>query len=169
MDKLLPVEGTETCTLTFTPEDTNYPNLTAEVTPNITARPVKIQINSVSRAYKSENPTFTWRAVTEEGFLAPVENDNLGIDLMTNADSNSPVGQYDITGTASNQNYDVTIAGGKKALTITKAAAPEPARVEKSYIYASVPKYLVSVYLSKAMNLPADCGEVTYTSGETTG
>lgn len=169
MDKLLPVEGTETCTLTFTPEDTNYPNLTAEVTPNITARPVKVQINSVSRAYKAENPTFTWRAVTEEGFLAPVENDNLGIDLTTNADSNSSVGQYDITGTASNQNYDVTIAGGKKALTITKAAAPEPTRVEKSYIYASVPKYLVSIYLSKAMNLPADCGEVTYTSGETTG
>lgn len=169
MDKLLPVEGTETCTLTFTPEDTNYPNLTAEVTPNITARPVKVQINSVSRAYKAENPTFTWRAVTEEGFLAPVENDNLGIDLTTNADSNSSVGQYDITGTASNQNYDVTIAGGKKALTITKAAAPEPTRVEKSYIYASVPKYLVSIYLSKAMNLPADCGEVTYTSGESTG
>ncbi|MEQ2470988.1 YDG domain-containing protein [Laedolimicola intestinihominis] len=169
MDKLLPVEGTETCTLTFTPEDTNYPNLTAEVTPNITARSVKVQINSVSRAYKAENPTFTWRAVTEEGFLAPVENDNLGIDLTTNADSNSSVGQYDITGTASNQNYDVTIAGGKKALTITKAAAPEPTRVEKSYIYASVPKYLVSIYLSKAMNLPADCGEVTYTSGETTG
>ncbi len=169
MDKLLPVEGTETCTLTFTPEDTNYPNLTAEVTPNITARSVKVQINSVSRAYKAENPTFTWRAVTEEGFLAPVENDNLGIDLTTNADSNSSVGQYDITGTASNQNYDVTIAGGKKALTITKAAAPEPTRVEKSYIYASVPKYLVSIYLSKAMNLPADCGEVTYTSGESTG
>ena len=120
MDKLLPVEGTETCTLTFTPEDTNYPNLTAEVTPNITARPVKVQINSVSRAYKAENPTFTWRAVTEEGFLAPVENDNLGIDLTTNADSNSSVGQYDITGTASNQNYDVTIAGGKKALTIKR-------------------------------------------------
>ena len=169
MDKLLPVEGTETCTLTFTPGDTNYPKLTAEVTPDITVRPVKVQINSVSRAYKAENPTFTWRAVTEEGFLAPVENDNLGINLTTNADSNSPVGQYDITGTASNQNYDVTIAGGKKALTITKAAAPEPTRVEKSYIYASVPKYLVSVYLSKAMNLPADCGEVTYTSGETTG
>ena len=169
MDKLLPVEGTEACTLTFTPEDTNYPNLTAEVTPNITARSVKVQINSVSRAYKAENPTFTWRAVTEEGFLAPVENDNLGIDLTTNADSNSSVGQYDITGTASNQNYDVTIAGGKKALTITKAAAPEPTRVEKSYIYASVPKYLVSIYLSKAMNLPADCGEVTYTSGESTG
>ena len=169
MDKLLPVEGTETCTLTFTPEDTNYPKLTAEVTPDITVRPVKVQINSVSRAYKAENPTFTWRAVTEEDFLAPVENDNLGIDLTTNADTNSPVGQYDITGTASNQNYDVTIAGGKNALTIKKAAAPEPTRVEKSYIYASVPKYLVSIYLSKAMNLPADCGEVTYTSGESTG
>ena len=169
MDKLLPVEGTEACTLTFTPGDTNYPKLTAEVTPDITVRPVKVQINSVSRAYKAENPTFTWKAVTEEGFLAPVENDNLGIDLTTNADTNSPVGQYDITGTASNQNYNVTIAGGKKALTITKAAAPEPTRVEKSYTYASVPKYLVNIYLSKAINLPADCGEVTYTSGETTG
>lgn len=169
MEKILTVDKPDTCTLTFTPTDTNYPELTAEVTPNITARPVKVQIEPVSRTYKEANPSFTWKAVTGEGFLEPVENDNLGISLKTDADTDSKVGQYDVTGTASNANYKVTFTGGEKALTITKATAPAPVTATKSYVYASVPTYCVNVYWNNVMNLPADCGKVSYRQEKVTG
>lgn len=83
MEKLLTVEETEICTLTFTPEDNNYPQLTAEVTPTIKKRPAKVTVNQVSRKYKEADPEFTYTVVTEEGYPALVGSDNLGITLTT--------------------------------------------------------------------------------------
>ncbi len=121
-DRILSVGTTETCVLIFTPDDTEYPSLKADVVPVITARPVKVVIDPVSREYREADPQFTYQVAAEEGFEQLVGDDDLGIVLTTEANTSSTVGQYDITGTASNPNYDVTIAGGEKALTIVQAA-----------------------------------------------
>ena len=158
-DKLLPVGTTETCKLIFTPEDTDYPVREATVTPVITPRPVKLTINPASRAYKSENPEFTYKVAEEAGFEQIIEGDNLGVVLTTTADITSHVGSYDITGTAANTNYSVTITGGLEALTITKAeSVPAVTDVVKSYVYTSGSKGNTEIIdLSKEMNFPEDC------------
>ncbi|MDE7214818.1 MAG: MBG domain-containing protein [Clostridia bacterium] len=65
-------------------------------------------------------------AVTFNGYLVEgtvFGNDNLGIVLDTNATSASSVGEYEITATYSNENYDVTFVYG--TLTIEKADVAE--------------------------------------------
>ena len=84
----------------------------------VTQRAVTLTVNAASRIYGDANPDFT--AELTGGTYAPGDSfQSLGLTLSTTADQTTGVGEYDVTGTASNTNYNVTVLGEKK-LTITK-------------------------------------------------
>ena len=84
----------------------------------VTQRAVTLTVNAASRIYGDANPDFT--AELTGGTYAPGDSfQSLGLTLSTTADQTTGVGEYDVTGTASNTNYNVTVLGEKK-LTITQ-------------------------------------------------
>ena len=84
----------------------------------VTQRAVTLTVNAASRIYGDANPDFT--AELTGGTYAPGDSfQSLGLSLTTAADTTSPVGSYNVTGSASNTNYNVTVLGEKK-LTITQ-------------------------------------------------
>lgn len=162
LEKILSVDTGETCTLTFTPDNAGYAAVTVDVVPTITKRPVRVIIGSESKTYGTENPTFTHTYGEGAGYASVLDGDNLGITLSTTATKESAVGFYEITGTASNLNYQVTFTGGANAFTITKASAPAAAEDSISYAYLSGSKGTVTIDLTEELSLPADCGSVSY-------
>ena len=84
----------------------------------VTQRAVTLTVNAASRIYGDANPDFT--AELTGGTYAPGDSfQSLGLTLSTTADQTTGVGEYDVTGTASNTNYNVTVLGEKR-LTITQ-------------------------------------------------
>ena len=84
----------------------------------VTQRAVTLTVNAASRIYGDANPDFT--AELTGGTYAPGDSfQSLGLTLSTTADQTTGVGEYDVTGTASNTNYNVTVLGERK-LTITQ-------------------------------------------------
>lgn len=170
-DKILTVGTTETCILTFTPEDSEYPARNVEVTPTITARPVTVAIHPVSREYREKNPEFTYTVATGEGLLGLVGDDDLEIELTTKADANSEVGMYAVTGTASNKNYDVTITGGENALTIEQAelkAVTVSVKDDKKLTYGEKLGTLIlqGTFAAKKSGATVEDGTFTIMNGE---
>ena len=84
-------------------------------------RPITVTVNEVTRTYGEENPTFTAQVTGGKGFVGSDNVESLGLSLTTDATATSPVGSYNVTGTASNGNYAVTVVG-KDALTVTAKA-----------------------------------------------
>lgn len=162
LTKLLPVGTAETCTLTFTPTDSQYAKASVDVVPTIAKRSVYVVIDKASKTYGEENPSFTCVNGEGAGYESVLDGDSLSIHLSTSATKDSDAGTYDITGTASNPNYDVAFTGGKDAFTIKKAPAPKSAEGTRSYVYLSGSNGKVTVDLAKELNLPEDCGDVTY-------
>lgn len=86
----------------------------------ITAKPVTVVVDVAERPYGQANPSFTG-ALKEGSALAVSEGyDVLNMQYSSTATETSPVGTYDVTGTSSNHNYNVTVEGTNK-LTVTKA------------------------------------------------
>ena len=84
----------------------------------VTAKPITVTVNEASRAYGSANPTFT--ATAPSGALVGDDTiESLNLTLSTDATKTSDVGKYDVTGSANNANYTVTVEGTDK-LTVTK-------------------------------------------------
>ena len=86
---------------------------------NVTAKAITVTVNAVSRAYGEANPTFT--ATAPSGALVGDDTiESLGLSLSApTATTTSDVGKYDVTGSANNANYKVTIDGANK-LTVAK-------------------------------------------------
>lgn len=86
-----------------------------KVSYTLTIAPKDITVNVVSTAvtYGSAVPDFS---ISETGTISgtPDTYNDLGLVLTTTATSSSPVGTYDVTGTASNKNYNVTINGTQR-------------------------------------------------------
>lgn len=79
----------------------------------ITPKSITVTVNEASRPYGSENPAFT--ATAPSGSLVGEDTiESLGLGLTSTATATSPVGTYDVTGTANNGNYDVTVDGMNK-------------------------------------------------------
>ena len=89
----------------------------------IERKSITVTVDAVSRAYGSDNPTLTATAPSN-ALVGDDTVESLGLTLTSAAAETSPVGKYDVTGTASNTNYDVTIEGADK-LTVT----PKPVTV----------------------------------------
>lgn len=86
----------------------------------ITAKPVTVVVDAAERPYGQANPSFTG-TLKEGSALAIGENyEVLNMQYSSGATETSPVGTYDVTGTSSNHNYNVTVEGTNK-LTVTKA------------------------------------------------
>ena len=106
---------------------TGYENYTLDVSTieltegvAITAKPVTVVVDAAERPYGQANPSFTG-ALKEGSALAVDENyEVLNMQYSSEATETSPVGTYDVTGTSSNHNYNVTVEGTNK-LTVTKA------------------------------------------------
>lgn len=161
LDTLLPVETTDTCTLTFKPYEDSYASVTVEaIRPEISKRPVRVRINPATKSYKEENPAFTYTTVAASGsYQDVIAGDDLGISLTTDAGKESEVRSYTIKGTSSNQNYKVTFEGGTGAFSITKAAAIPTVTETKDYVYTVGTGGEVSVNLAEKMSFPNDAGD----------
>jgi hypothetical protein len=110
--------GTYTVTFSYT-GDSNYSSATGTVTLTVTAAPLTVTVNNVSRLYGAANPTFT---STVTG-LAP--GDNVSLAYSTSATVTSPVGNYSIVATitpASGTNLaNYTITNNPGTLSVTGA------------------------------------------------
>ena len=110
--------GTATITATAAAVDGQYSAGKASYQLTVTKREVTVTVDAVSRVYGDQNPAFT--AAVTAGILAGSDTvASLGLTLTTAATTASNVGSYDVTGTAANTNYNVTVLGEKK-LTVTK-------------------------------------------------
>ena len=160
LDTLLPVETTDTCTLTFKPYEDSYASVTVEaIRPEISKRPVRVRINPATKSYKEENPAFTYTTVAASGsYQDVIAGDDLGITLTTDAEKESEVRTYTIKGTSSNPNYAVTFEGGTGAFSITKAAAIDTVSETKDYVYTVGTGGEVSIDLAEKMSFPDDAG-----------
>lgn len=86
----------------------------------ITAKPVTVVVDAAERPYGQANPSFNG-TLKEGSALAIGENyEVLNMQYSSGATETSPVGTYDVTGTSSNHNYNVTVEGTNK-LTVIKA------------------------------------------------
>ena len=75
---------------------------------------ITITADDKSTQYKSDIAPLTYQVSGDY-----VEGDELNIELSTTATNTSPIGEYDIVASYSNDNYDATLVKGK--YTITKA------------------------------------------------
>ena len=83
----------------------------------VTPKSITVTVDAASRPYGGENPAFT--ATAPSGALVGSDTvESLGLTLSSAATATSNVGKYDVTGTANNANYTVTVEG-TNALTVT--------------------------------------------------
>ena len=109
----------------------------------VTAKPITVTVDPATRAYGDENPAFT--ATVPSGALVGEDTvESLNLTLSSDATATSPVGKYDVTGTANNANYIVTVEGTNvltvEPKTITVTAENKSSRVgyelvELTYTY----------------------------------
>ena len=105
--------GTTTITATAAAVDGKYTASKASYELTVNAKPITVTVNAVSRIYGEENPTFA-AIVAKDALVGSDTLESLGLKLSTTATASSNAGSYDVTGTASNKNYTVTVDGTKK-------------------------------------------------------
>ena len=116
------VGTTEAYTLTFTPEDTEtYRSVSVEVIPQVSRKPITVTVSNKSKTYGEVNPEFSL-AITDGTLVGTDSLDDFEIAYECAATEKSVPGNYEITATVSNANYDVTVIPGQ--LTIMKLDAP---------------------------------------------
>lgn len=168
-DTIQGVADTVTVTVQFT-ADANageYANVvvTKDYSVTVSKKPITATVTPVSCAYNEAIPTLEY--TLEPGAL--VGEDELALTLITTASKGSDAGRYDVTGTAANGNYEVTLAGGTGALTITPAAITGWTVTEWTGIWASDGKnastdaLLAAVKDGRTSNIAA-----AYANGSTT-
>lgn len=126
--------GTQAYSLTFTPTgaDANvYSTVSCESVPVVAPKSVKVGISPATRSYGEVNPAFDY-SVEADGLVSGDKKEALGISLRTDAEETSDVGIYEIRGSWTNNNYNVTFMGldsngdwtiaGHGNLVITQAA-----------------------------------------------
>ena len=156
------VGGNTACELTFTPEESVaelYNAVTCMAVPDIRRKPVSVTIANAARKFGEANPEFTY-ALAEGSTLAGGDTlSQLAITTSTGASEASNVGEYAITGTSGNENYEVTFTNG--TLTVTKASAPKEIRENSSSTYTTG-SHGSSIIVDVAGKLPVDKGRTGY-------
>ena len=116
------VGTTEAYTLIFTPENTEtYKSVSVEVIPQVSPKPITVTVSNKSKTYGESNPEFSL-AITGGTLVGTDSLDDFEITYECAATEKSAPGNYAITATVSNANYDVTVIPGQ--LTIMKLDAP---------------------------------------------
>ena len=94
---------------------------------------ITVTVDAVSRFYGDANPNFTVK-VPSGALVGEDTIESLGLGLTSTATETSPVGKYDVTGSASNANYAVTIDGAQK-LTVNPKPIHVPAAGTNILVY----------------------------------
>ena len=103
----------------------------------IDPKPITVTVDPATRAYGDENPAFT--ATAPSGALVGSDTvASLGLTLTSTATATSNVGTYDVTGTAGNGNYAVTVEG-TNVLTVEPKTITVAALDRKITVYESAP------------------------------
>lgn len=91
-------------------------DITLPYTYTIKKAPLTISIDNASKIYGDENPKFSYKV---EGLLEGDKEEQLGIELSTLATKLSDAGDYEISASITNENYELTV--NKGTLTVSKA------------------------------------------------
>lgn len=106
-----------------------YIRRTAEAVVGIAKKPITVQADSITKVENTENPVLTYTVPAGALVQGDTEED-LQAQLMTTAGKDSPAGKYEITGTITAENYDVTLIPG--VLTVVKAAPKKGENIQDS-------------------------------------
>ena len=117
-DSYLEAGTTAPIEVTFTPGSEAYDVVKIKVTPSVSKKQLTLTIDNKTKKYGENNPELTYTN-PDGGLVAGNSADVLQVRLATTARTNSDVGSYDITGSYSNNNYDITFVKG--TLTIEQA------------------------------------------------
>lgn len=118
LNTCLHVNNSETVKLTFNPSNLEYSKVSVDVVPVIEKKDVTVTIADKVRKYNVSNPVLTVESV--DGLVNGDAESVLGIVLTTLAKKASGVGEYEITGTADCDDYNVIFNNGK--LTVNKTS-----------------------------------------------
>ena len=123
-------------------------------------RPITVTVDPESRVYGEANPTFTAKKTGGMDFVGSDTVDSLGLSLTTDAAVTSGIGSYNVTGTASNTNYNVTVLGEdkltitKKSITVTVEPASRPyGEANPTFTATALPGALVGEDTIASLNL----------------
>lgn len=156
------VGATEAYTLTFTPEDTEtYKSVSVEVIPQVSRKPITVTISDELKTYGQVNPEFSL-AITGGTLVGTDSLDDFEITYECAATEKSAPGNYEITATVSNANYDVTVNPGQ--LTVTKADTPKNAP-DSPYEVANTVKKVSEVSLPENWKWNAEDASKTLPAG----
>ena len=145
--------GTQQVTVVFTvTTDGAYQNIQVEKTYSITVDKKAITIAAApqTKTYGAPLPVLTF-TVPDGALVAGDQPNALSVLLQTTASAHSEVGDYPITGTATADNYTVTVTDG--TLTVTPATVSILTAVPTAVIQASDPSNTVDG-LWAVLNLP---------------
>lgn len=79
----------------------------------ISPKPITVTVNAAERAYGEVNPAFSG-SVAEGALVSGDEYSGLGMIFSSSANASSNVGTYDVTGSGTNTNYQITVDGKDK-------------------------------------------------------
>jgi hypothetical protein len=117
------VGGTASYEATYTPPNTAvYNTVKVRIVPTVSPKPIAASVNRVQIKYGSQIPAFSLDPASLTGLVGADTEADLDIAYSTTATSNSPVGLYNVTGTANNTNYTVTV-NGQNALEIVPSTS----------------------------------------------
>jgi len=154
--------GTAVITATAAKVEGQYRATSINYTLTVSKKAVTVTANDDTRKFGEANPAFSLANLS--GVLVSGDSEaSLGVTLSTVATASSNVGTYDITGTSTSANYNVTVTAG--TLTINKADAPTVSAVNKNLLYSEAHTD-VAVTIN---GLPADCGTTSFAAGAATG
>ena len=122
--------------ITGTSSNTNYNVTLVDGTYTITTREVTVTIDDKTSEYGEDLKELTSRVT--EGTV--VEGDDLGI-VLTKAEGTT-VGEYAVTGTASNTNYNVTFVNGTYTIEKTNYDMSKVTFEDKEETYDGTQKYI---------------------------
>ena len=145
--------GTQQVTVVFTvTTDGEYQNIQVEKLYNITVdkKAITVAADAQTKTYGAPLPVLTF-TVPDGAFVAGDQPGDLSVLLQTTASAHSEVGDYPITGTATADNYTVTVTDG--TLTVTPASVSILTAVPTAVIQASDPSNTVDG-LWAVLNLP---------------
>lgn len=102
---------------------------TKKATVSVAKKKITVQADSVTRVKNTDNPVFTY-TVPAGALVEGDTTEGWNVRLATEAVKASPAGKYEITGTITAENYDVTVKPG--VLTVVKGAPKKGDSIQDS-------------------------------------
>jgi len=153
--------------VTFKSDNDSYTIISSVESVSINPKPITLSISAETREYGAANPSFSIVTPVSGVLVGSDTVVDLGLNLTTLATATSSPGNYEITGTASNTNYDVTIAPNT-ALTVTKATLTLTGTPSFASIFANNSSNASEAALISAVQAANSTLAATYINGSET-